>query len=672
MKFVGIYTSEALSAFRRADKYCKNDGIPQIEAIYLARELMKDGRCKMYEFLQSKSLSDNAINNAMNDCITSGRIVEMRKEEHVSKIQVVTTENEVEIFTVSAEVESYILSLLDVKIAYFNKEDGSKIIGAKENDTVAIIIDTNDILNCITCGMQIDMVKFIRRLGYKAMDFVGELQEYLYKIYKEGNLDEKNLEFATRGKKEENTVVTIPEKMKSFLKDITSEVTKEGKKLILGREIETSKAWSILSKKYKRNAILVGEPGVGKTAIVYKMAEDIVYGDCPDRFRKFRIISLDISGIIAGTIYRGQAEERFKELTNFLENNKNVILFIDEIHTMIGAGSCLKGELDLANAMKPILAGGSSTVIGATTNREYVEIFSVDGALKRRFEKVEVEEPNSDEIYPMLKNKIKDLEKFHGVTIKKQVVDFIVLTAACFNYETRNPDRTLDLLDRSMVMAKRLGKGVVDRATVLENFDINFERFKNMSEEEKNSVAYHEAGHFIVHEMSGRLKEKSTLVVSIMPTDYYLGVNAYEHTEETVQPTMEYYIDLVAESLAGREAERMIMVDDNSGIEQDLQQATRIAYRVITKFAMVDGYKISYAYSDDEGEMPFISDSETEKINKSVEELIEKAEKRAREILEQNHKLLDEVATQLLRKKMLSKKELEKIIHKVNDPVNNE
>ena len=87
---------------------------------------------------------------------------------------------------------------------------------------------------------------------------------------------------------------------------------------------------------------------------------------------------------------------------------------------------------------------------------------------------------------------------------------------------------------------------------------------------------------------------------------------------------------------------------------------------------MVDGYKISYAYSDDEGEMPFISDSETEKINKSVEELIEKAEKRAREILEQNHKLLDEVATQLLRKKMLSKKELEKIIHKVNDPVNNE
>lgn len=664
MKFASIYTHGVLSAFRRADKCCKKDGLQQIEAIYLVKELMKNGECKLYEFLQSGHVTDYAIENAINDCINSGRLAEMRREEHLSEVQI-TTENGTETFTVSDEVKSYIEESFNQQVDFVQSELGD----AGENATAVILLGTNSILNSMVDCMQIDIVKFIRRLNFRVTDFVESYKEYLYKCYEKEFA--KGCGTAVKGKTKTEMVAIVPAEMKSYLKDITSEVAKEGKKLILGRETETSKAWNILSKRYKSNAVLVGEPGVGKTAIVYKMAEDIVYGGCPERFKKFRIMSLDIAGMIAGTRYRGDAEWRFKKLTEFLEINKNVILFIDEIHTMRGAGSGSNGELDLANAMKPILAGGDSTVIGATTNKEYAEFFSVDGALKRRFEKIEVEEPNSEEIYPMLKNKIKDLENFHGVTIKKQMVDFVILTASCFNYETRNPDRTLDLLDRSMVLARRNGKGVVDRDTVLENFDINFERFKNMSKEEKNSVAYHEAGHFVVHEMSGRLKEKSTMVVSIMPTDYYLGVNAYEHTEETVQPTLEYYIDLIAEKLAGREAERIIKCDDNSGVEQDLQQATQIAYRVITKFAMVDGYKISYDYSDDAYEMPFISDSETERINKAVEELVGKAEKRAREILEQNHKLLDEVATQLLKKKMLSKKDLEKIIHKVNDPVNN-
>lgn len=126
-----------------------------------------------------------------------------------------------------------------------------------------------------------------------------------------------------------------------------------------------------MQKKTKRNVVLIGEPGVGKTSVVVKITHDILSVNCPDEFKNSVVLSLDVTSSVAGTQYRGQAEERYSAFAQFLENQKNVIVFIDEIHLIRGAGACREGEVDLANALKPILAGGNVRVIGATTNEEY-------------------------------------------------------------------------------------------------------------------------------------------------------------------------------------------------------------------------------------------------------------------------------------------------------------
>lgn len=220
----------------------------------------------------------------------------------------------------------------------------------------------------------------------------------------------------------------------------------------------------ILLKANKRNVILVGEPGVGKTALVEKLAWQIVTGNCVDDLKDCIIVSLDVNALIAGTKYRGMAEERFTILINFLESNPKCILFIDEVHLLLGAGSCADSSLDLANALKPLLARGTTRVIGATTSAEYEKYFSTDGALKRRFEKLYVKEPSSNEVLPMIRNQVKYLQDYHGVSISTHMLNYIMLNAACFNFETCNPDRTLDLVDKAMVSAKIDGKKKVQKS----------------------------------------------------------------------------------------------------------------------------------------------------------------------------------------------------------------
>ena len=174
-----------------------------------------------------------------------------------------------------------------------------------------------------------------------------------------------------------------------------------------GRDKEVSKLMRILAKATKRNAILVGAGGVGKSTIVDILTWLIVTNNCPTVFSDSIVVSLDVSAMIAGTHFRGTAEQRFVDLANFLEENPKCILFIDEIHNILGAGACKEGELDLANSLKPILAKGVTRVIGATTDGEYEKYFSQDAALKRRFEKIVINEPKVNEVYPMIENQIK-------------------------------------------------------------------------------------------------------------------------------------------------------------------------------------------------------------------------------------------------------------------------
>lgn len=457
---------------------------------------------------------------------------------------------------------------------------------------------------------------------------------------------------------------SIPFALAGFMHTLNDKVDSTKPCEILMRDTECEKLWNIMLKKNKRNAVIVGEAGVGKTALIEKLTYDINKGTCPKEFKKFKVIVLDVNSLIAGTSYRGDAEERIKDVIEFLQKNRDVILFIDEVHTILGAGSCFEGEMDLANALKPILARGDTIVIGATTEEEYELYFQRDAALSRRFEKVPVKEPMSKDVYPMIKNKIKALADFHGVKIRKPMVEYAIMIASCFAFEKKNPDKTLDLLDRAMVAAKRNGKKYVDKDSILKNFGIFFKTWNNMSEESKKEVAYHEAGHYIVGKACGTLINHNWLAVSILPAEDYLGVTVYEHDESKIPfSNLQYFIDEIAFDLGGRVAENMFRKEYTSGASADLISATKTAYTVVSQLGMGAENSKNRIYLNTT-DYPMVSEKLIDALNTDVDSLVDKATARATEILTENADVLEAIVESLLKHHIMSEAELELVWQK--------
>lgn len=426
---------------------------------------------------------------------------------------------------------------------------------------------------------------------------------------------------------------------------------------ILGRDTETLELLRILSKCKKRNAVLVGPTGVGKTAITEKLTWMIVTGNCPESFKNSIIISLDINALISGTKYRGSAEQRFEDLIHFLENNPNCILFIDEIHTLLGAGACRDGDLDLANALKPILARGDTQVIGATTSEEYERYFSRDSALKRRFEKILVREPKTNEIYPMIKNQIKKLSEFHHVEISEEIVGDAIFYASCFNKETRNPDRTLDLIDNVMASVCLTGRSHVTKNDILGIFSSKEDIFNKTPTPVKIALAYHEAGHYIVHRYSNLICNYKTIALSIMPAENYLGAHVYELDEEILSlNSLEYYIQLIGCKLAGRIGEEMFSKQLSSGASSDIETATNIAKDVVVRYGLVPTFSTYRSYGTDE---KLVDSKVIARANEEVDFLLEKSRMYAKYILKHHSAELEKVVNALLKNHMLSAKELD-------------
>jgi ATP-dependent Clp protease ATP-binding subunit ClpC len=224
---------------------------------------------------------------------------------------------------------------------------------------------------------------------------------------------------------------------------------------VIGRDKEVKRISQILSRKTKNNAVIVGEAGVGKSAVVEKLALLIVTGKCTTVLLEKRIMSLDLSLLVAGTKYRGQFEERIKAIIEELRTNPNVILFIDEIHTMVGAGNA-SGSMDAANILKPALARGEIQCIGATTFGEYKKYIEKDAALVRRFQNVILNEPSQVETIEILRNLVPSYEAFHNVKYENGVIENIVNLAGKYITSRQFPDKAIDILDE-LGAEKRIG-----------------------------------------------------------------------------------------------------------------------------------------------------------------------------------------------------------------------
>jgi ATP-dependent Clp protease ATP-binding subunit ClpC len=254
----------------------------------------------------------------------------------------------------------------------------------------------------------------------------------------------------------EKTAPTRPKEtplLAEFSRDLTEAAMKNQLDPLVGRDVEVERVQQVLCRRTKNNAVLIGEPGVGKTAIVEGLAQKIVYGDVPHFLADKRILALDISLIVAGTKYRGQFEERLKAIMKELTENPNIIVFIDELHTLVGAGSA-EGSLDAANILKPALSRGEIRCIGATTPAEYRKYIEKDRSLERRFQAVKVDPPSEKDTIQVLMGVKDRYESFHHVQYTSDAIEAAVYQSSRYITDRFLPDKAIDLIDEAGARAK--------------------------------------------------------------------------------------------------------------------------------------------------------------------------------------------------------------------------
>jgi len=298
---------------------------------------------------------------------------------------------------------------------------------------------TEHILNSILSQKNARATVLLRDMKINVDTLASEVEHFL------DHQDDDDM-VATRGRSQRNKGRKTA--LDFFGTDMTAQARAGKLDPVVGREAQLRRVITILNRRTKNNPVLIGEPGVGKTAIVEGLAQRIAAEDVPDSLLDKRVILLDLAGMIAGTKYRGEFEERLKKVMAELEDDKKTIAFIDELHLIVGAGAA-EGAMDAGNILKPALARGKIQIIGATTTDEYTKHIEKDAALERRFQPVQVPEATVPETLAILKGLRKHYEAFHGIQVSDEVLDNIVQLAKRYLNDRFMPDKAIDLLDET-------------------------------------------------------------------------------------------------------------------------------------------------------------------------------------------------------------------------------
>jgi len=304
---------------------------------------------------------------------------------------------------------------------------------------------TEHILDALLSQKNARATILLRAMNVDIDNLSGELEQFLNRQYDD---DEGSSERTGTGRRTGGRNKARKTALDFFGTDLTAEARNGKLDPVVGREAQIRRVITILNRRTKNNPVLIGEPGVGKTAIVEGLAQRIITEDVPDSLLDKRIIMLDLAGMIAGTKYRGEFEDRLKKVMGELEQDKKSIVFIDELHLIVGAGAA-EGAMDAGNILKPALARGKIQLIGATTTAEYTKHIEKDAALERRFQPIQVPETTVPESVAILKGLRKHYEEFHGVTVADEVLEDIVALAKRYIQDRYMPDKAIDLLDET-------------------------------------------------------------------------------------------------------------------------------------------------------------------------------------------------------------------------------
>ena len=292
-----------------------------------------------------------------------------------------------------------------------------------------------------------------------------------------------------RGEKNKESPKEEKKSHASFLAEFTRDITNLARENkidpVVGREKEIKRLIQVLSRRTKNNPVLVGDPGVGKTAVVEGLAWNIAKGNVPCGLLRKRVLTLDLAALIAGTKYRGEFEDRMKRMMKEVQEDGNIILFIDELHTIIGAGGP-EGQMDASNMLKPALSRGEIQIIGATTTKEYSRYIEKDSALERRFQKIMVEEPSDEDCIKILNGIKGQYESFHGIIYDDDVIPLIIKLSRRYIPERSLPDKAIDILDEAGAEKKILEENKPHELVELE------EQIARLADEKKKLVSLQE------------------------------------------------------------------------------------------------------------------------------------------------------------------------------------
>lgn len=406
------YTDKAKKALNYANRLSRSSGCNYVGTEHILAGLLKEGTGVAAEVLTANNVELEALLKLIDELVAAGEEVTVADRDGYSpRTQMV----------------------LDRAREMADRFDSERI--GTEHLLLAIIKEgdcaASRLLNTMGANPQKLFVDILAAMGEDPAQYREEIQ---------------------RGRNEEATLTPT---LDQYSRDLTAMARAGRLDPVIGREKETERVIQILCRRGKNNPCLIGEPGVGKTAIVEGIAQSLVNGNVPDIVADKRLVSLDMSGLVAKSKYRGEFEDRIKKVINEVETAGNVLLFIDELHTIIGAGGA-EGALDASNILKPALARGDVQVIGATTIEEYRKYIEKDAALERRFQSVQVEEPTEEESIEILKGLRKLYEKHHHVQITDEGVEASVRLSARYVNDRFLPDKAIDLMDEAAAKA-RLG-----------------------------------------------------------------------------------------------------------------------------------------------------------------------------------------------------------------------